>query len=799
MQVEAKNEKYSRKFFPGGITELRREGNTFYFYSEPETILELKVLSDRIIRFRYAPEGKFERDFSYAIAPGYEESIVELNLAETASHYKVSTSLVYCLIRKEDIKITITDHNGLVVNEDEAGFHWMHYLGKGGKIVFNSKKIQEEELFIGLGDKAAALNVRGKRFENYSTDAYAFGEGTDPIYKNIPFYYGLHHGVGYGIFFDNTFRTLFDFGKEREEACSYWARGGEMNYYFIFGPELLTVSQEYTRLTGTPDMPPLWSLGYHQSRWSYSTEGRVLEIAHEFRKRQIPCDALYLDIDYMDGFRCFTFHKENFANAKAMMHTLQEQGFKTVVIIDPGIKVDNSYFVYKEGLAKDVFCRRADGAFMEGDVWPGNCVFPDFTDPMVREWWAELFNGLIETGVRGVWNDMNEPAVFEIGTFPEDVRHNYDGIPCSHRKAHNVYGHLMTRATVQGIKKYLMPCRPFAITRSCYAGIQKFSSVWTGDNSASWEHLWLASQQLQRLSVSGVSFCGSDIGGFIGQPTGELFIRWLQMAVFNGLMRTHSASNEDNFDQEPWSFGAKYEAIAKKVIEMRYRLLPYIYTAFREYSKFGTPLMRPLIFADQHDSENHSRNEEFLFGELLLIAPVVKENQREKKVYLPEGEWYYNWNSKRYKGRGEVIVDAPIEHIPIFIKAGAIVPTNPRMQYIGEKPVKELILYIYYKDGEQKSILYEDAGDNYGYKSGNFNIVHFELKGNKKMLRIRQTLTGNYAVEYDKYKFLLHGLPEPPKEYSTDGKIHQLNERNFAFDIVKLNIARSFHEVVISW
>jgi alpha-glucosidase len=799
MQIETRNEKYSRKFFPGHITKFRREGNTFFFYATPETTLELKVLSDRIIRFRYAPEGSFERDFSYAIASGYEESIVELEIGEDETEYRVSTSLVHCYLRKEDLKVRITDHHGLVINEDEAGFHWMHYLSKGGKIVFNSKKIQEDEMFFGLGDKAAALNIRGLRFENYSTDAYAYGEGTDPIYKNIPFYYGLHHGKGYGIFFDNTFRTLFDFGKEREEACSYWARGGEMNYYFIFGPELLTVAQEYTRLTGTPEMPPLWALGYHQSRWSYTTEGRVLEIAHEFRKRQIPCDALYLDIDYMDGFRCFTFHKDNFSNAKAMMKTLDDQGFKMVVIIDPGIKVDPEYFVYKEGLANDVFCRRADGAFMEGDVWPGNCVFPDYTDPRVREWWAGLFNSLVETGVRGVWNDMNEPAVFEIGTFPEDVRHNYDGVPCSHRKAHNVYGHLMTRATVHGIKKYLMPDRPFAITRSCYAGIQRYSSVWTGDNSASWEHLWLASQQLQRLSVSGVSFCGSDIGGFIGQPTGELYIRWLQMAVFNGLMRTHSASNEDNFDQEPWSFGIKYENIARKVIEMRYRLLPYIYTAFREYWKFGTPLMRPLAFADQEDPETYSRNEEFLFGDHLLIAPVLKENQREKKVYLPEGEWYYNWDSRLHKGQKEVLVDAPLEHIPIFVKAGAIVPTNPRMQHTAEKPVKELILYIYYKDGEQKSTLYEDAGDNYGYKNGNFNIVHFELKGDKKMLRIRHMVTGNFPVDYDKYKYLVHGLPAPPKEYFTDGKAHPVGERNFALDIVKISVARGVHEVVIRW
>ncbi len=797
MQVEAKNEKYSRKYFPDIITRYRREGNVFFFHPQSDIILEVRVLSDRIIRFRYAAEGTFERDFSYAVVAGYQESIIHLSIDEANQHYCISTSLVRCYISKENLKIRITDLNDTVINEDESGFHWMHYLWKGGKIVFSSKKIQEGEVFYGLGDKPTELNIRGKRFENYGTDAFAYGKDTDPLYKNIPFFYGLHHGIGYGIFFDNTFRTIFDFGKERDDVTTYWARGGEMNYYFIYGPELLTVTREYTRLTGTPEMPPLWALGYHQCRWSYQTDTRVKEVAAEFRRRQIPCDAIYLDIDYMDGFRCFTFHKENFSQPKALMQDLEQIGFKTIVIIDPGIKVDTEYAVYKDGLANDVFCRRADGALMEGDVWPGKCVFPDYTSPKAREWWASQFKDLIDTGVRGVWNDMNEPAVFEIGTFPEDVRHDYDGAPCSHRKAHNIYGHLMTKATVQGMKRYLMPHRPFAITRSCYAGVQQFTSVWTGDNTASWEHLWLASQQLQRLSVSGVSFAGSDIGGFIGQPTGELYTRWLQMAVFHGFMRTHSASNEDNFDQEPWSFGTRIESINRKFIEMRYRLLPYIYTTFWQHSRHGMPMLRPLAFVEQLNPESYYRNEEYLFGDHLLIAPVVQEGQREKKVYLPAGDWYFNWNNACFKGLQEVTVPAPLEQIPIFIKSGAIIPTYPKMQYVGEKSIRELILYVYYKDGECTSEMYEDAGDNFGYKNGNYNVVRFELKGEKKMLRIRQIINGAFEPEYDRYKLLIHGLPFRANDYSTDGKLFQLTERNFALNVVKFTVPRGTHEIII--
>lgn len=796
MQVEAKNEKYSKKYFPDQIKHWKREGNFFYFHTT-ETILELKVVTDRIVRFRYAADGIFQKDFSYAVSDHLEESIIKLEWTEHDFSFEISTAYIHVFISKDNLKTYVLDNNKQVIMEDEAGFHWQSYLLKGGKIVYNSKKIQEGEAFFGLGDKPTDFNLRGKRFENFGTDAYAYGKETDPLYKNIPFYYGLHHGIGYGVFFDNTFRTLFDFGKERDDVNSFWARGGEMNFYFIYGPELMTVAREYTRLTGTPDMPPMWALGYHQCRWSYFPDTKVKQIASEFRKRQIPCDAIYLDIDYMDGFRCFTFHPERFPKPKEMISELAANGFKTIVIIDPGIKVDPEYSVFKEGIENDYFCRRADGALMEGDVWPGKCVFPDFTNPKVRTWWSGLFKGLIETGVHGVWNDMNEPAVFEIGTFPEDVRHDYDGQPCSHRKAHNIYGHLMTKATVDGIKKFLTPYRPFAITRSCYAGVQKFTSVWTGDNSSSWEHLWLANMQCQRLAVSGVSFAGSDIGGFIGEPDGELYVRWIQMAVFHGFMRTHSASNETDFNQEPWSFGHKYEVISRKFIELRYRLLPYIYTTFWQNYRFGTPMLRPLSFIAQEDENTHLRSDEFMMGDHLLISPVMHPGQDEKIVYLPAGNWYHYWDCKLHKGKQLVTVPAPIDQIPVFVKEGAVIPIYPKMQWVGEKTIKELTLYVYFKDGEQDSFVYEDAGDNLGYKSGTYTVIRFTVEGGKQNFKLRQTINKNFQPSYEKYKVVIYGLPFNCSEFIIDGRIHKLSQRNFALGTIKLTVERDFYEITI--
>ena len=789
--------KYSIKYYPDNINKISIEGNFFYFYTS-DTILEVKVLSDKIIRFRYAADGVFQRDFSYAVSKYFEERIVNLELNETNENYIISTLSVFVTISKENLKVNIYDKNGGVILEDDAGFHWQHYLQKGGKINYCSKKIQKDEAFFGMGDKPTELNLRGKYFENYGADVYGFQKNQDPLYKNIPFYMGLHGDKGYGVFFDNSFRTIFDFGQGNSDTLSFWARGGEMNYYFIYGPNLLNVVEQYSLLTGRPEMPPLWSLGYHQCKWSYFPESRVREVANEFRKRKIPCDAIYLDIDYMEGFRCFTWSEEYFPDPKKMISDLSADGFKTIVIIDPGIKIDKDYWVWQEGIQNDYFCKRADGTLMEGDVWPGKCHFPDFTKPKVRDWWSGLFKGLIEAGVRGVWNDMNEPAVFEIGTFPEDVRHDYDGDPCSHRKAHNIYGMQMTRATTKGIKRFMMPNRPFVITRSCYSGIQRYSSVWTGDNQATWEHLWIANIQCQRLNISGVSFCGSDVGGFIGTPDGELYTRWIQLAAFHPFFRTHYSRTDTDGEQEPWSFGSKYEFIVKKFIHLRYQLLPYLYTAFWQNHTQGTPIIRPLVYLDQNDPETHFRMDEFGYGDNMIVCPVLHQGQLERTLYLPKGTWYNWWNDHEYKGGREHIISCPIDRIPVMVKGGAVIPYNPKMQYVGEVEVSELTLHVYFsKESNIISYLYEDAGDNYGYKIGYKNINKFYTTGKQRDFILAHQIEEGFETTYGSYKVVFHGIPFEAKEYVIDGKIHKLTERNFAVGTIKIKADKRFKRIIL--
>ncbi|MGJ8715542.1 MAG: glycoside hydrolase family 31 protein [Maribacter stanieri] len=751
---------YKGNLYPNHIVEFSQDSDKIYFTTDNGVVLQITILRGSIIRFRYATNYNFEPDFSYGIDPDATMGYSKLEVVENDTEYIISTARLNILVDKKTLRTQISDLEGTIINEDELGFHWEENYEYGGNTVKLSKITQSGESFYGMGDKAMHSNLKGKRVENWVTDQFAFAKEQDPLYKAIPFYVGLNKGKAYGIYFDNSFRTGFDFSQERRNITSFWADGGEMNYYFIFGPDMSKVVSSYSSLTGTPELPPMWSLGFHQSKWSYYPESNVKEIASDFRKHRIPCDAIYLDIDYMDGFRCFTWDKNHFPDPKRMISELEEDGFKTVVMIDPGIKVDRDYWIYNEALENDYFCKRGDGPLMHGKVWPGECNFPDFTNPAVREWWAELYKEFMsDLGVHAVWNDMNEPAVMEVPTktAPLDTRHNYDGHPCTHRKAHNVYGMQMVRATYEGVKKYVYPKRPFVITRAAFAGTQRYSSTWTGDNVATWEHLWIANVQVQRMCLSGYSFVGSDIGGFAEQPDGELFARWVQLGIFHPFCRVHSSG--DHGDQEPWSFGSEITDIVRKFVELRYQLLPYLYTMFYKYTKENIPMVQSLVFFDQEDSQTHFRTDEFIFGEKILVCPIQEPNAQGRRMYIPRGDWYDFWTNEHVTGGKEKWVAAEIDMLPIFVKAGAIIPKYPVQQYVGEKKIEELVLEVYYKEGTEASEVYEDANNGYDYKKGRYSLSNYKLTGKENSLTIQLFKDGTFDTEYEMVRLSFHGLP----------------------------------------
>jgi alpha-glucosidase len=791
--IEKFKESKEQEFYPGELISWKLKKQSVKVYAQ-NSVLLLNIIDQRILKFRYANDGYFEDDFSYAIDPEYNTGDARYKFEDQHEHILIKTALLKCYIAKKDLTIKICNDKDEVIMEDEKGYHWKEEKKYGGDVVITTLKSDPANKYYSLGDKTGKLNLNGTRRELWGTDCYGYGNETDPVYKNIPFFTGLKDGLGYGIFLDNSFRTFFDFGKERKEALSFWAQGGEMRYYFIYGPDLTDVVKEYTELTGRSPMPPKWALGYHQSKWSYYPESTVRELADNFRSKQIPCDVIHLDIDYMDGYRCFTWDNKRFPDPKKMIADLRKQGFKTIVIIDPGIKIDPYYPVYQQGVYHNYFCTRMDGARFKGSVWPGPCHFPDFTNPEARQWWSGLFGGLVGDGVAGVWNDMNEPAVFEEGTFPRDVRHHYEGHPCSHRKGHNVYGMQMARATYEGLEKFNGNERSFTITRSAFAGIQRFSSVWTGDNMASWEHLKIANVQCQRLAASGVSFAGSDVGGFIGSPDGELYTRWIQLATFHPFFRTHSSG--DHGDKEPWQFDDKYLSIVRRFIELRYELMPYLYTTYWQYAEFGDPMIRSISMAYQHDKETLNREEEFLFGEHLLVCPISEKEAVSRLMYLPEGKWINYWTDELIEGKQEIKVQAPLDQIPLFVKAGGIICMQPKMQYTDEFEPEALSLHVYVGDDITTSTLYEDDGHTKDFERGLSTIRTFTQEHADNKHLITQAIEGDYQSAFKQFEISLHSLKQAPQNISIDGESVNFQQEN---NNIKFMADKLFSEIKIEY
>lgn len=761
-------------FAPDEVVRVSRSGNVFLFKCRNGAQLEAAWLGDRMLRFRYAAEDPLERDFSYAIDPAFKgQEQVGIEAGETHSHLILTSRHLRCHIEKSGLLVHIADQSGNWICRDHQGYFSRRTILKGKIRVSVSKQHTPADHYFGLGDKGGRLRLNGRSFENWNTDAYRYGPDTDPLYKSIPFYYGLRNGKAYGIFLDNPFRTRFDFGKTNPSETRLEAEGGELRYYFFFGPELGEVARQFALLTGKPELPPLWALGFHQSRWSYFPDSRVRDIARLFREKQIPCDAIYLDIDYMDGFRCFTWNKGHFPDPSGLISDLKKEGFKTVVMIDPGIKADPDYEIYRDGMENDVFCYRTDGDLLKAPVWPGECVFPDFTDPKVRKWWGLLYRELyIEQGVAGFWNDMNEPAVFKTNhlTFPDEVRHEYDGQATNHRKAHNVYGQQMSRATCEGLKALDPGRRPFVLTRASFAGGQRHAATWTGDNHASWEHLRLAHVQVQRLSISGFGFCGSDIGGFAGQPAPELLLRWLQMGVFHPFFRVHSMGNNlegagitdpdwvhaqeavNRLDQEPWVFGPEWERLNRRAIESRYQWLPYLYTCFYDWVENGNPILRSPLFLDQEDHSLRDYEDAVAVGPDVLVFPVWQAGQKTRTIYLPKGEWRDYRTGKAFAGGKKYKLSLALSHIPIMVRAGAVLPHHPVRQSTAD-PARELVLRVYPVEGQGPlSRLYEDAGEGYGYSRGEFSIFSVQCSVEGEELKLRIWRKGSYVPEYERIR-----------------------------------------------
>ncbi|HEV8204946.1 MAG TPA: TIM-barrel domain-containing protein [Pyrinomonadaceae bacterium] len=727
----------------GPVVSVAKSDKTVTLNCQDNSQVQLTILAPDLIRVRASFTKPIPaRDHSWAIAK-QDWPTPRWNLSEASESITIATDELEVVIRRSPLLIEFRDaRTHRVLNTDERPMSYdaqgrlnsIMFDPKAGMFVAASKKLGFDEHFYGLGEKASRLDKRRSSFVNWNSDTPGYTEGKDPIYQTIPFYIGLQRGIAYGIFFDNSYRSYFDFGKSSQQRAWFGAEGGEMNYYFFYGPSIKKILGRYADLTGHMPLPPLWALGNQQSRWSYYPDTMVEEVVNEYRRRDLPLDVVHLDIDYMHGYRVFTFDKERFPDPKGLSDKLGRQGVKLVTIVDPGIKQpqdkNERYHAYDQGLEKNFFQHRRNGDLFVPKVWPGESVFVDYTMPEARRWWGDLHRAYTDNGIQGIWNDMNEPSDFidQTGKNQLDVVSYDEGEKTTHAKNRNTFALLMARGTYEGLERLRPDRRPYVITRAAYAGIQRYSTMWTGDTNSTWESLSLNIPMFTSLGLSGEPFVGSDIGGFIGRGNGELLVRSYQVGFLAPFCRNHKQI--DGYDQEPWRFGKYYEDIIRKYLKLRYTLLPFLYTTLEEAHRTGVPLFRPLMLNYQDDESTYNLDDEFMIGNDLLVAPIMKPDVTRRLVYLPAGSWYDYWTNKKYAGGTMISVEAPLETVPMFVRAGAIIPTVPPLNYVGEKPVDAITLNIYPDDtGAASTTLYEDDGLTPSYKNGNFRRTLIKANG----------------------------------------------------------------------
>ena len=762
--------------------------------------LRITALRDDILRVRISPTSTLPEDASWAVLPGPRVGSVQVQPQETAGAVGFRTAVLDLQVERTPLRIVVRDREGHIICADAPGHPTQFSLG--GFTVH--KAMPADEHFYGLGDKTGSFDRRNQAYTGWNTD-HGIEESLDPIYKSIPFFLSITGGRSYGLFLDNTWRTWFDFGKSSRNSYSFGAEGGPLDYYMIYGPNPKQVVEGYTFLTGTPPLPPLWALGFQQSRYSYTPESELMRVANRLRADKIPSDVLYLDIDYQYRNRPFTVDPATFPNFRNMVSDLAKQQFKLVLITDLHIAhvANQGYAPYDTGHAGDHFVKKADGSEFVGVVWPGPAVFPDFTRAQTRQWWGNLYKQFVDDGVAGFWNDMNEPAVFNgpAFTMPLDNVHRIDepGFTtrtATHAEIHNVFGMENERATYEGLLKLRPDERPFVLTRATYAGGQRFSFTWTGDNSSSWNQMRLGTQMVLNLGLSGISFVGDDVGGFGASPQPELLTRWIQLGAFKPLYRDHASKG--TLPQEVWVHGPEHEAIRRRYIETRYRLLPYIYTLAEEASRTGVPLVRPIflefpeIMAPGAPSFG-ALDSEFLLGADLLVAPApFGDQQDDYSVSYPPGDWYDFWTGQKMahttpapnivqtasaiaEGKtlpdpeGPPAIHPTLDTLPVYVRGGSILPLQPVVQSTAQKPDGPLELRVY--PGRQCSgSLYLDDGHTFRYQHGEFLRQSFtcRIEGKSVIVAFGER-QGSYAPWWKNLEVVVYDWPSAKAEATLAG------------------------------
>jgi|SoiMethySBSTD1v2_1073268.scaffolds.fasta_scaffold01896_16 alpha-glucosidase len=737
------------------------------------------VILPDLLRLKLSQAGAFDENPTFAASFELPEA-PEFQLSDSANAIVLETVELRLVISKRPFAVDVYRADGSVVLEDyrDASGEPLGYLQLNDSFVV-TRCTGEHDSIYGLGEKTGALDRRGRNFVLWNTDILhpdvllrnrlletdlkLPGRSTrfDPYYTSIPFFQHCRGASGAGdvagFFVDNGYKANFEFAGP--DCYRYSFSGGQYTEYVFAGPTLRDVVRAYTLVTGRMPAPPLWALGHHQCRFHDYHAKHLLEIGRQYREREIPCDVLWLDIGHMDGYRVFTWDTEKFPDAAGMVEELKRAKLRLVTIVDPGVKVDPSYAVFEEGRARNLFCKTDSGKLYVGQVWPGRTAFPDFVKPEARAWWAALNAQHVATGIAGIWNDMNEPATGDVEPFA--MRFDRDGANHSHERYHNQFALLMAMSTREGLLAARPNLRTFILSRAGFAGIQRYAAQWLGDNYSDWDHLAMSIPMALGMGLSGQPFIGADIPGFCSTPTPELAARWIQCGALTPFCRYHNHSGEP--DQYPWSFGPEIERLCRDALDLRYRLLPYIYSAFLHASESGDPIQRPLGYDFPLDARARAIDDAYLFGDALLVAPVCEPGCTARAVYLPEGTWFDFHTGERHRGGALIVADAPPERIPLFARGGYVVTTDESGQKstMGHYP-ERLVLHVFVpeQDGVHQSQLHEDDGVTLAFRDGAYRRTTFSLTRRGATLSLAATVSGKGFPEFRRkaLRLVFHGF-----------------------------------------
>ena len=734
--------------------------------------MRVDVLRDDVLRIKISQGGVFDEQPTFAACFDPRRKAA-FTVKQTRLMVEVSTSRMRLRISRVPFAVDAYRTDGSTIFETHrtpAG-EPQFYGFLNNKFVV-TRQSSSRDAFLGLGEKTRGLNKNGHDYILWNTDI--LGPDTtrelhdlpkdhpsrdprsavfDPYYVSIPFFYHVpadaDEARAAGFFVDNGYKGYFEFshgGFHRFQFC-----GGQYTEYVFAGPAIRDALEAYTWVTGRMQAPPLWALGYHQCRWYPYTQKTLLGLGAKFRRKRIPCDVLWMDIDYMNGYRVFTWNRKTFPNARGMLRQLRRAGFRAITIIDPGVKAEPGYAVFDEGHRKNLFCKAGNGQTYIGQVWPGRTAFPDFTKREARAWWGRLNAEHVRSGLDGIWNDMNEPSTGGVGEM--DMQFDFEGANHPHERYHNQYGFLMAMGTTEGLRTAMPNLRTFILSRAGFSGIQRYAANWMGDNMSRWDHLAMSIPMAMGLGISGQPFVGADVGGFGEATQPELLVRWMQCGALTPFFRNHSS---DAKDQYPWSFGDAVESLCREAIGLRYRLMPYLYSTFMSASETGEPVQRPLVLDYQSDATAAYIDDQYLFGPALLVAPVCEAGTVSRRVYLPRGTWV-DWQSgRRYDGGRYITAEAPIEYIPVFARGGQVIPMLEKtpLSTMALRP-KSLDLHVIIprEDGTFRSLLHEDDGLTFGFEKGKYLRTAFELRRNGSRIRLQARVTGRGFPEFARKEF----------------------------------------------